>query len=142
MQNVLPLRSCHLLQIKELTVTLTRCSTRESGSHTLPEQHSRADPIDRGVNEPSKKVSVSDQALSLIYHMVVWVRKRSPHPHSPHCLWQVREPSPEITRARELAFTSHQLKHWAEWPLNLAQAAQLVVQVVQVVQVLSNQPRT
>lgn len=60
MQNALPPQSCHLMQMKELTVTLTRCSSRKSGSHIIPGQHSRADPVDGGVSEPSKKVSVSD----------------------------------------------------------------------------------
>lgn len=51
---------------KELNLPLTRCSTQESGSYISPGQHRRADPIDRGPDEPAQEHEVGVLAPSLI----------------------------------------------------------------------------
>lgn len=69
--------------------------------HLAYGQHHRADPVDGGGGDSTKKVGMGDLALSIIYHMA---GENCDLPPSPLCLWPPRH----LWQVRELALKSQE----------------------------------
>lgn len=73
-----PLSPCHLQQVREPILPLTKCSTLNSKACTSPGHYSRVAPTDGGMGVPDPKMSRRELALPLIYPIMEWIRERSP----------------------------------------------------------------